>query len=651
MKKFLLLVFICFQPVQVWGKTYYVSTSGDDSNSGTSEKAPWRSLFKLNRTPFAPGDSIRLKRGDRWVGALAAPIIPATNGAPGRPITWGAYGSGPRPVLTFASYRNRLSDWHDEGNNIWSTGGFQFAGEEMFPNPNSSQNAPGWYHHCTGRAICGPVGRTAAPGQHPSAPAVFKFQVADHGTSSASLQLYTASSVSLRFVQGKYYLLTFRAKCTAPFTIPAVSVKSHRDGADPTGGMMVQALTVGEKWSKCSVILRADRHVAAGGVNLLLGGEGGIPNGATCCIDSLSLREIKDDDFFGMYYCSNLIFGGGSGATTTGVLVQSGRIARQGEWFQSPVDRKIRLYSTANPAQYYGEDVAIVHGAPRSGFWLSNKQYHVFEDIHFFALPSGWNGLDFSHVVIQNCAASYTGGVPGVDPRDYHWSGGSFRVRGGGAVGASGNICDWIVRNNDFRQSYDANITWENGAWHGWGNNKKADGIEVYGNVFGLAHYNLEFGWNGAGSSMSNVHIYHNTLYDAGYEWSAGQRPDEPVQKEDAHIKCWNSPATGKNIRIENNIMDGARSQLLYFSDWRQWSSVLTMQNNIYYGACGTFAFISGVSYPTLGAFQDHFHQDSSSRYTDPLFRSKTRGDFRLADGSPAVSLGAYAGTSRWGGM
>ena len=46
------------------GTTYYVDAeNGDDSNSGTSIDAPWKSLNKVTDTTFLPGDQILLKSG------------------------------------------------------------------------------------------------------------------------------------------------------------------------------------------------------------------------------------------------------------------------------------------------------------------------------------------------------------------------------------------------------------------------------------------------------------------------------------------------------------------------------------------------------------------------------------------------------------
>lgn len=88
-------LFLAAPAANAAGTTYYVSTAGSDSNSGTSTSAPWQSLSKLNSTTFAPGDQILLRSGDTWSGG----IVLTESGAAGSPITLGAYGSGNKPLI------------------------------------------------------------------------------------------------------------------------------------------------------------------------------------------------------------------------------------------------------------------------------------------------------------------------------------------------------------------------------------------------------------------------------------------------------------------------------------------------------------------------------------------------------------------------
>jgi hypothetical protein len=76
--------------------TYYVdAVAGDDTKSGTSPGAAWKTLYKVNSTTFQPGDSILLKSGCAWDGQL----WPKGSGASGRPIRLGRYGQGAKPLI------------------------------------------------------------------------------------------------------------------------------------------------------------------------------------------------------------------------------------------------------------------------------------------------------------------------------------------------------------------------------------------------------------------------------------------------------------------------------------------------------------------------------------------------------------------------
>jgi hypothetical protein len=76
---------------------YYLdSSTGDDSNSGRSPSSAWRTIAKVNSVALAPGDSVYLRRGGIWRETLE----PRNGGAPGRPVTFTAYGSGPAPIIS-----------------------------------------------------------------------------------------------------------------------------------------------------------------------------------------------------------------------------------------------------------------------------------------------------------------------------------------------------------------------------------------------------------------------------------------------------------------------------------------------------------------------------------------------------------------------
>ena len=95
---------------------YYVSNEGSDTSDGKSPPAAWRTIARVNAAALRPGDVVLFRRGDCWRGQL----IPRSGSQEGH-VTYGAHGSGPKPLLLGSVEKNRPRDWKHEGGNIWST--------------------------------------------------------------------------------------------------------------------------------------------------------------------------------------------------------------------------------------------------------------------------------------------------------------------------------------------------------------------------------------------------------------------------------------------------------------------------------------------------------------------------------------------------
>ena len=73
-------------------------------------------LAALNAREIAPGTKVLFKRGGVWRGQLRS-----RSGLPGRPVVYGAYGTGAKPVIEPSYDRSRAADWTDQGNGVWRT--------------------------------------------------------------------------------------------------------------------------------------------------------------------------------------------------------------------------------------------------------------------------------------------------------------------------------------------------------------------------------------------------------------------------------------------------------------------------------------------------------------------------------------------------
>jgi parallel beta-helix repeat protein len=132
-------------PAYATNTAYYVdATNGSDGNAGTSAAAAWQTLAKVNATTFTQGDRILLRAGQKWVGQIVA----KGSGVLGNPITIGAYGDGPRPIIdggtltngggagTAAVLLKNVSYWTVTGLEVTNTDGTNNYGTIAHPGTN-----------------------------------------------------------------------------------------------------------------------------------------------------------------------------------------------------------------------------------------------------------------------------------------------------------------------------------------------------------------------------------------------------------------------------------------------------------------------------------------------------------------------------------
>lgn len=115
MRVYVLLIFLVISFRTVFGQqVYYTATNGNDANNGLSTSTPFRTLSKINTTALVPGDQVLFRRGDTFRGTLDL----TWSGSAVNPITFGAYGTGARPIIAGSSL---LTNWVNTGNFIWQT--------------------------------------------------------------------------------------------------------------------------------------------------------------------------------------------------------------------------------------------------------------------------------------------------------------------------------------------------------------------------------------------------------------------------------------------------------------------------------------------------------------------------------------------------
>ncbi|WP_162417708.1 malectin domain-containing carbohydrate-binding protein [Cyclobacterium roseum] len=96
---------------------YFSNETGDDSRSfaqAQNAATPWKTINRLNAiiSSLKPGDKVLFRRSESFYGTIRIHI----SGTAGAPITFGAYGSGPDPIITSMV---RLSNWQSVGNGVY----------------------------------------------------------------------------------------------------------------------------------------------------------------------------------------------------------------------------------------------------------------------------------------------------------------------------------------------------------------------------------------------------------------------------------------------------------------------------------------------------------------------------------------------------
>lgn len=122
MRKLLIFILLLI-PVWLNATNYYVKNSGNNANTGLSNAQAWQTIAKVNTIAFAAGDTILFNRGDTWIITTGTEALNIHHsGTDGHQITFGAYGTGNKPILTgrttLAGW-NTTGNWTDGGSNIW----------------------------------------------------------------------------------------------------------------------------------------------------------------------------------------------------------------------------------------------------------------------------------------------------------------------------------------------------------------------------------------------------------------------------------------------------------------------------------------------------------------------------------------------------
>lgn len=114
-QKFVLpFIFLFFITTDSFSTVYYIASSGDDNNTGTSPASAWQTISRVNlKMPTASaGDQFLFNKGDTFYGQITV----LNTGTSGNEIIFGSYGTGNPPLF---SGKKVITGWTQHSGNIY----------------------------------------------------------------------------------------------------------------------------------------------------------------------------------------------------------------------------------------------------------------------------------------------------------------------------------------------------------------------------------------------------------------------------------------------------------------------------------------------------------------------------------------------------
>jgi len=369
----------------LWATTYYVSSQGTDANDGTSPDKPWLTLDKVNAAVLTAGDSVLFRCGDSWRGQLRA-----QSGNETAPITYGAYGSGPKPLFLGSVRLSNPADWVDEGGHIWRSQEPVGVGDNLLPMKDTA--APhGWtlYHE------------SGAQAEFKAAEGSMQVKCIKTGAKGSDIQLYTGA---LRIELGRLYVLSFRARSTVPVTIAVPSLMQNKAPWGPYASWPSHStFALATEPHTVSCYYRSTATADDARITFFLGTA--LSPDAVVSFDEISLRTCEAGKYLSRDV-GNIIF---NDEAMCGLKVwEPQELDTQGEYWYDEARHVVKLFSTSCPATFYSN----IECAIRDHIIDQSNCHHVlYEGLALkYGAAHGVGGGNVHHVTVRDCDFGYIGG-------------------------------------------------------------------------------------------------------------------------------------------------------------------------------------------------------------------------------------------------
>ncbi|MFO7445620.1 MAG: right-handed parallel beta-helix repeat-containing protein [Ignavibacteriaceae bacterium] len=594
--------------------TYYVSSSGNDSNSGKSSTSSWKTLSKLNSITFKAGDRILFRKGDTWREQLNI----SYSGTSSSPIVFTSYGSGSDPVISGSTV---LTGFTKYSGNVWRKSASS-PQQVFFNGIRGTQKSS-----------------TSGLGSE-----------REWAYSSSYLYIYSSTNPS-----GKIEVTTRRYGINISgdyITVDGFQVERVYSSA-----IQIASSAAGVIVNNCQFYQWSIGFNSEAGVRI---------NGNYCEVKNSTFgkktgNDIADQGWAGF---SGIVING-KGNSVNGNKIYHNAIENESK--NGAFAYGINVINASGTTKIFGN--YIYHTGGNGISMITGTR--VGDEIHVFD-----NKVEFTGQA--GISAYQTRGQDGKGGKGYVYKNDvSYANRLGGDVGGNGTQASGIHFNDGLRPGTDSKkpyMKWycyDNVVYNcralkvpnspdasGIIMDYNADNVEVYRNI---VYDNYSTGiqiWN-----ANNCKVTYNIIYgnDAGIAISALSNGVESANNNqvlnNTFYKNYNGNSKGTNINAEiffgmntknnvfkNNILYSATEGFAYKYNVTNTSGHI-VDNNIVYADKNIIAVCGRYNQQTFSQWKSNYPSwDRNSKNANPLFTSPASNDFSLTSNSPAINSGALLG-------
>ena len=632
--------------------TWYVdSQGGDDAAAGTRPEAAVRSLERANALDVRPGDRVLFRRGGLWRGTLRP-----KSGEPGRPVTYAAYGVGPKPILQQSLDRSRPEDWVREGDQIWAT---------------RPRTPPVVKEQIWGAdALAAPWSASYQEGNRGATRVVSE---AGERFVRVTLEKKVRAAANLLQVWGprlgdlpEAALLRLKVRSTKPFRLEGIRLSLNRPPWSHALAGTAPRVEIDGAWKTLEIPLARPDALKDGWFHFSIGDV--MPEGAAFDFVPLGLWRLetpKGEETIpadvGIFICDH--------GAAWGVKKwlkpdwekpwpRATVLEKDLDFWHDPESARVFVKCPRNPGEAFASiELALTRHVVAQG-GAHDVVYDGFA-VRYGA-AHGFGGGNTRGITIRNCDISWIGGGLQFWKKDAKTGKVVCPVRFGNGIEFWGACRGNLVERNRLWQIYDAALTNQTKDDPRW----ETD-VVWRDNVIWQAEYSFEYWNHDARSFTGNILFEHNTCIDAGDCWSHAQRPNP----NGAHLMFYDNAAPTTNFVVRNNLFVRTTDRAArFFNDWRVKDPAardgLEMVRNLYWIPANKICEYHvnererrsgdprirrepgswGAGAAEFARYQAEFGLDRDSVWGEPQFVDEAKRDYRLRPGSLGSNLATDGG-------